>query len=105
MGREGAGRKGAAVSRAGWGLDVGQPAAASAAAASPSGALALHRDGKRGQGRAPGAGGRAPLTRVCLARVMPACGALTASCHLIHQIYFVSPQTLPRQLLGVSFLY
>ena len=63
MGREGAGRKGAAASRAGWGLDVGQPAAASAAAASPSGALALHRDRKRGQGRAPGGQGSA---RPCL---------------------------------------
>lgn len=43
------------------------------------------------EGRAGRPGGRAPLACVCLARVMPACGALTTLCHLIHQIYFVSP--------------
>lgn len=59
-----AGRKGAAVSSAGWGLDAGQLAADSAGLPAPPGELTLHWDRKRGQGRAPGGWGRvcAPLS-------------------------------------------
>lgn len=68
-GRE-AGRKGAAVSRAGWGLDSGQLAAASAGLPAPPGELALHCDRKRGQERAPGVGAGL-LAPLCLASVTP----------------------------------
>lgn len=70
----GAGRKGAAISRAGWGLDVGQPAAASAAAASPSWGTgtASQQEERAGHGTR-GVGLRSPcLPCQCKARVLSA---------------------------------
>ena len=99
-GRE-AGRKGAAVSRAGWGLDAGQLAAASAGLPAPPGELALHCDRKRGQERAPGVGAGL-LAPLCLASVTPTHGTLTSLCHLIHRINFLSPQILPSYLGSLS---
>ena len=58
VGRQGGRKKGSGCIQAGWGLDAGQLAAASAGLPAPPGELALHCDRKRGQGRAPEGWGR-----------------------------------------------